>query len=57
MDFAEAYSKCVRPFFVYMNECRLNNNYCPVHIVDIQIILIYFHYEAENFYTNLNAYF
>ena len=42
MDFAEGTHK-LRSTIFCLYDCRLNNNNCPVNVVDIQIILIYFH--------------
>ena len=42
MDLAEGTHK-LRSTIFCLYDCRLNNNNCPVNVVDIQIILIFFH--------------
>ena len=55
MDLAEGTHK-LRSTIFCLYDCRLNNNNCPVNVVDIQIILIFFHIRGTELKTELNAY-
>ena len=54
MDLAEGTHK-LRSTIFCLYDCRLNNNNCPVNVVDIQIILIFFHIRGTELKTELNA--